>query len=354
VQEYLPDTKAFKAALHGKNVDLIILQNKNLQIAITNYGARIVSLLFKDKSNVWRDVIVGFDSLEGYLNSTEPYHGAIIGRYANRIKNGKFTLHNKEYILDCNNGPNHLHGGHNGFHNVVWEIEKLNESTVLLSYLSNDGEESYPGNLNTLVKYSLNDINELHILYEAKCDKETIINITNHSYFNLNGQGNGTILNHKLFINADNFTPIDNTSIPLGSFEPTFNTPFDFTREKMIGEEINSNHEQLLNGTGYDHNFVLNKSHNNELSLAARATGNESGIILEILTTQPGIQLYTGNFMKGENQIKLNKRDSYRTAFCLETQHFPDSPNKPSFPSTVINPEQTFRSETIFRFFTNN
>ena len=341
----------FQNNIDGMAVGLYVLQNeKGTKAAITNYGGRLVSLVTEDKNGKATDVVLGFDNINDYINCPEPYYGATIGRFANRIAKGKFILEGREYTLAQNNSPNHLHGGVNGFHNVVWNAEQLDESNLLLTYLSADGEEGYPGNLNVELIYSLNADNELKLSFKAATDKTTIVNLTNHAYFNLNGQGSGSIEDHLLEINADYFTPIDENSIPTGLLQTVSNTPFDFRHLVSIGAHINENDLQLENGKGYDHNFVLNKKADEKLSFAARAVGNLSGIIMEVYTTEPGIQLYTGNFMKGENKIKGGGTDGYRTAFCLETQHFPDSPNRPSFPSTILQPEDVYQTETVFKF----
>ncbi len=340
----------FDKEIEGKLVSLYILKaTSNLQVAITNYGARIVSILVPGKNGVIQEVVAGFDSLDGYLNTSEIYHGAIIGRYANRIAKGKFKLDSKEYQLAVNNPPNHLHGGIKGFHDVVWDAEQANDTTLVLHYFSKDGEEGYPGNLKVQVTYTVTKENELKIDFEASTDKTTILNLTNHAYFNLNGIGSGSILNHELQINADHYTPIDQTSIPLGHLQPVANTPFDFRTPTTIGKRINAPDEQLKNGSGYDHNYALNKIEN-ELTVAAIATGDKSGITLKVLTTEPGMQLYTGNFMGGENRFKSDVTDDQRTAFCLETQHFPDSPNQPNFPSSVLKKGEVYKSQTIFQF----
>jgi aldose 1-epimerase len=337
---------SFDETVNGKKTSLLLLKNKNnIEVAITNYGARIVTLIVPDKNGNSTDVVVGFDSLQGYLNSTETYHGAIVGRYANRIAEGKFSLNGKDYQLAVNNPPNHLHGGPKGFNNQVWKVEGAKDNSIRLSYFSEDGEENYPGNLNVTLTYTLNDQNELIINYEATTDQPTIFNITAHPFFNLNGQGSGTVLDHQLQINADRYTPINENSIPTGI--STVDTAFDFRPSKKIGENINDQNEQLKNGAGYDHNFVVNGE---GLRSAGIAIGDKSGIAMEVITDQPGMQLYTGNFMKGENTIKYGLIDNHREAFCLETQHFPDSPNHPEFPTTVLNPGEVFRSTTIYKF----
>jgi aldose 1-epimerase len=339
--------KAFNDTLYGEKVSLHFLKNKNnIEVAITNYGARIVALIVPDKNEQPTDVVVGFDSLQGYLNSTETYHGAIVGRYANRIARGKFSLNGKSYQLSINNRPNHLHGGPKGFNNQVWKIEETKDTRIKLSYFSKDGEENYPGNLNVSLSYTLNDQNELIINYEATTDQPTVFNITSHPFFNLNGQGSGPIENHLLQINASNYTPVDEALIPRGIFTVE-HTPFDFRSFKKIGESINDENEQLKFGAGYDHNFVLDGE---GMRRAGIAIGDKSGIEMEVITDQPGMQLYTGNYMKGENTIKYGLKDKYREAFCLETQHYPDSPNHPEFPSTVLELGQVFRSTTIYKF----
>jgi aldose 1-epimerase len=347
----LPQPAAFRSNIDGKSTNLYFLRNNKGMIAtVTNYGARLVSLMVPDKNGNLTDVVVGFETVDEFKNCPEPYYGATIGRYANRIANGKFNLEGRTYSLDTNNQPNHLHGGIHGFHNVVWDAGQIDEKTLLLSYLSVDGEEGYPGNLNVELTYSLTEQNELKISFKAVADKTTIVNLTNHSYFNLNGQGTGSITNHILEINADYFTPIDETSIPSGVLQPVAGTAFDFRHPVTIGAHINEDDIQLQNGKGYDHNFVLNKNANERLGFAARAIGDSSGITMEVYTQEPGLQLYSGNFMKGENKIKGDATDDYRTAFCLETQHFPDSPNKPSFPSTILQPEDVYQTESLFKF----
>lgn len=341
------EAELFKDRVNGSETSLHFLTNNNKTvIAITNYGARIVALIVPDKNEEPTDVVVGFDSLKGYLNATETYHGAVVGRYANRIAGGKFVLNGKEYRLSVNNPPNHLHGGSKGFNNQVWKVEETSGRHIRLSYLSKDGEENYPGNLHVSVVYTLSDQNELTISYEATTDQPTVFNITSHPFFNLNGQGNGNIARHVLQINADHYTPVDKASIPTGVF-PVEHTPFDFRRPKEIGANINDKNEQLEFGSGYDHNFVLNGQ---GLRTAGTAIGDQTGIVMKVITDQPGMQLYTGNFMRGENPVKYGLKDDHRGAFCLETQHYPDSPNHPEFPSTVLQPGDVFRSTTIYKF----
>lgn len=350
----LPLKENFKHSVAGKEADLFILSNgSHIQAAVTTYGARWVSMLVPDKHGAVTDVVTGFDTVEGYVQSSEPYYGATIGRYANRIARGKFTLDGKDYTLATNNPPNHLHGGIKGFQAVVWDVQKVTSNSIALTYTAKDGEEGYPGNITVQVVYTLTDNNEMEISFTATTDKTTVVNLTNHAYFNLNGQGSGTIENHHLTLHASHYTPIDETSIPFGTIETVIATPFNFTRSKAIGIHINQDHAQLKNGAGYDHNFVLDKNENNtDLNFAARAVGDISCIAMEVYTNQPGIQLYTGNFMDGTNVLKGGFKDDYRTAFCLETQHFPDSPNHPNFPTTVLNPGEKFETKTVFRFLT--
>ncbi|HXH99387.1 MAG TPA: aldose epimerase family protein [Sphingobacteriaceae bacterium] len=344
------EQKAFQQTIDGKPTDLFYLKNKNgITATITNYGGRIVGLLVPDKDGKLVDVVVGFDSVEKYKSSKEPYFGALIGRYGNRLAKGKFVLDGKTYTLFTNNGPNTLHGGKKGFQSVVWDARQIDNQTLELTYLSKDMEEGFPGNLNVKVTYSLTNNNELKIDYEATTDKKTVVNLTNHAFFNLNGEGSGTILDHKLQINADHYTPVDTTLIPTGKNVTVSNTPFDFINETAIGQRINDENSQLKNGKGYDHNYVLNNS-TSGLTSAAKVTGDKTGVVMEVLTKEPGLQFYSGNFMKSKNTFKGGAKDDFRTAFCLETQHFPDSPNQPGFPSTVLSPNQTYKTNSIYKF----
>ena len=345
----LMQEKDFKTNIDGKQVQLFTLQNKKGSKAlITNYGGRLVSLYVQDNSNQLVDVVAGFDSVEGYQNSAEPYFGATIGRYGNRIAKGKFKLAGKEYQLFTNNGPNTLHGGKKGFQDVVWEANQVDQQTLELSYLSKDMEEGFPGNLKVQVSYTLTDDNELKISYHAETDKNTVVNLTNHAFFNLNGAQSGTILGHLVQINADKYTPVDSTLIPTGILADVKQTPFDFTIAKTIGERINAKNEQLNHGKGYDHNFVLNSHDANEP--VAVVKGDKSGIVMSVYTDQPGLQFYSGNFMAGKNAMKGNQKDDFRTAFAMETQHFPDSPNQPSFPSTLLKPGEIYQSSSTYQF----
>jgi len=349
----MPDKKAFQQTIDGKQTDLYTLKNGDITAAVTNYGGRLVGLWVPDKNGNPVDVVVGFGSVEGFKNSTEPYFGATIGRYGNRIANGKFSLDGKEYTLFTNNGPNTLHGGKKGFQDVVWDAKQTSDSTLELHYLSPDGEEGFPGNLDVTVTYTLTSNNELRFDYTATTDKKTVVNLTNHAFFNLNGEGSGTINNHILQIDADNYTPVDSTLIPLGKNEGVEGTPFDFRSATAIGARVNdSTNMQLKNGTGYDHNFVLRDASKN-MKHAATITGDKSGVVMDVYTEEPGLQFYGGNFMQAKNTLKSGAVDSFRTAFCLETQHFPDSPNQPQFPPTVLEPGQTYQTASLYRFSVN-
>jgi aldose 1-epimerase len=341
----------------GKNDDgktyylFTLTSSSGMKAEIINYGGIIASLHVPDKHGNIVDVVLGLDSLEDYLKG-HPYFGAIIGRYGNRIGGAKFKLDDKEYVIAANNGKNHLHGGKKGFDNVVWdarEIKSERGAGVELSYLSKDGEEGYPGNLDVRVVYTLTKDNELKIEYSAETDKSTIVNLTNHSYFNLAGHGEGDILDHEIMINADSFTVVDKEIIPTGEIAGVKGTPLDFTEPTVIGKRINQDHEQLVLGKGYDHNWVINRE-GPGLVLAARVREPCSGRIMEVLTTEPGIQFYSGNFLAGKRKSKKGRIYEHRYGFCLETQHFPDSPNKPDFPSTRLNPGEKYNSTTIYRF----
>ncbi len=342
---------AFGKTADGKKVEIYTLTNsKGAEARIMTYGATVVSLKMPDRKGVFDDVVLGYDTLKGYLNNTF-YIGAIVGRYGNRIAKGKFTLNGKEYSLVQNNNGNHLHGGTKGFDKVVWKAKPLADKDAAgleLDYLSKDGEEGYPGNLKVKVIYTLTENNELKIDYEATTDNDTVLNLTNHSYFNLAGAGSGNILDQLMQINADRFTPTDSVSIPTGALQSVKSTPFDFTAPTAIGARIEQMDEQLKFGSGYDHNYVLNKD-NQSLTLAAKVYEQTGGREMEVLTTEPAMQFYTGNFLadiKGKNGKNYGRRD----AFCLETQHYPDSPNKPQFPTTVLKPNQKYTQTTIYRF----
>jgi aldose 1-epimerase len=351
----LPSKVAFQKMIDGKQTDLYVLKNKNnIQAAITNYGGRLVSLLVPDKSGKLTDVVAGFDSVQQYQASTEPYFGATIGRYGNRIAKGKFKIDGIEYKSSINNPPNMLHGGKNGFQSKVFDAKQIGDTALELTYLSKDMEEGFPGNLNVKVIYTLTNDNELKLFYEATTDKKTVVNLTNHAFWNLNGEGSGTILGHTLWINADNYTPVDSTLIPTGKIEAVKGTPFDFTIPTEIGKRIDTNgNAQLKNGKGYDHNFVLNAKKDSTLNHAATVAGDKTGIQMDIYTDEPGLQFYSGNFMQSKNEMKEGKKDDFRTAFCLETQHYPDSPNQPSFPSTILEPGKIYATTSVYRFSIN-
>jgi aldose 1-epimerase len=343
---------------NGKDVFLYTLKNKRgMEAKITNYGGIVVSLLVPDKSGKFDDVVLGYDSLAHYVDSNGPYFGALIGRYGNRIGKGKFKLNGKEYQLATNNGANHLHGGLRGFDKVVWEVDDVTSAdgrTLALKYMSKDGEEGYPGNLSVRVLYSLTDDNELRIDYSAATDQPTVLNLTHHSYFNLAGAGNGDILAHELTINANKFTPIDDGLIPTGELRDVKGTPMDFSTPTVMGAHVNDKDAQLVYGKGYDHNWVLNTSavSATDSMMAAKVCEKTSGRVMEVWTNEPGLQFYCGNFLDGTNIGKGGKKYDYRYGFCLESQHFPDSPNKPEFPSTVLNPGMEFKSTTAYRFST--
>ncbi len=346
----MPNKERFYKILDGKQISLFPLKNKlNTELYLTNYGCRIVSLKVNDQNGRPVPVVVGFDSIDEYLTTTEVYHGAVIGRYANRIARGRFHLKEKKYQLAINNPPNHLHGGPHGFHSKVWEVMEVSENSVTLSYLSVDGEEGYPGNISIAVRYSLSHQNEVVIDYKATTDQSTILNLTNHAYFNLNGIGSGTIANHLLHINAHHYTPVNENLIPIGMLDAVEKTPFDFTTPRPIGKRINEKNIQLLYGNGYDHNYVLGNN-GREPDFAARVVGDKTGIAMEVFTNEPGMQFYTNNATPKDAVAGGPVEDRYRTAFCLETQHFPDSPHHFNFPSTVLNPGDIFRSTTIYKF----
>jgi aldose 1-epimerase len=333
-------------------VDLYILTNaKGTQARITNYGGIVVSLLVPDRKGKLDDVVLGYDTVDQYV-ANSPYFGAIIGRYGNRIGKGKFTLDAREYTLATNNNENHLHGGKKGFDKVVWKAKGLLTDKgpgLMLTYWSRDGEEGYPGNLSVTVTYLLTDANELMIHYQAASDARTPVNLTNHSYFNLAGQGTGDILKHELLLYADRYTPVDKGLIPTGELRSVAGTPFDFRKMIAVGKHIGQDDEQLKFGLGYDHNWVLNKKPG-EMGLAARVSERTTHRMMEVLTTEPGVQFYSGNFLDGSNVGKGGKAYTHRYGFCLETQHFPDSPNKPNFPSTILEPGKEYSTTTIYRF----
>jgi aldose 1-epimerase len=334
----------------GTAVQIFTLTNEHgLEARICTYGGAVVSLKTPDRTGKMDDIVLGFDSLQGYLNPAEPFFGALIGRYGNRIGHAKFTLDGKQYTLPANDGANMLHGGPKGFDKVVWTPRQLPDGGLELTYISKDGDQGFPGTLTATVDYHLTADNELKIDYSATTDKNTVINLTNHSYWNLKGAGNGTILDHILTINASKFTPVDAGLIPTGEFKDVGVTPFDFTRPMPVGARIDANDEQIKLGKGYDHNFVLVRS-GNGLSFAARVEAPITGRVMEVETTEPGVQFYTGNFLDGTLKGKGGHVYPQRSALCLETQHFPDSPNKPSFPTTELKVGQTYKSTTLYRF----
>jgi aldose 1-epimerase len=340
----------FGRTSEGESVEIFTLRNGNgLEVRAMTYGAIITSIQAPDRGGAMADVVLGFDSLESYL-PRHPYFGAVVGRYGNRIGNAQFRLNGQTYRLAANNGPNHLHGGAKGFDKYVWEAEPLSNAIgVAFSRTSADGEEGYPGNLKTRVTYTLSDANELDIAYEASTDKATPVNLTQHTYFNLAGHASGDILGHQVMINADRFTPVDATLIPTGELASVSGTPFDFRQAGAVGARIEENHPQLKMGRGYDHNFVLNRK-GGGLQPAARVVHPGSGRTLDVATTEPGVQFYTGNFLDGSQKGKGGATYTHRSGLCLETQHFPDSPNKPNFPSAVLQPGETYKSRTVFRF----
>lgn len=338
----------FERVIDGKKVHLFTLRNKNgIVTQITNYGGRVVNLWVPDKAGNFEDIVLGYDNIEGYLQSNEIYFGALIGRYGNRIANGKFILNDSTYILATNNDDNHLHGGKKGFNNAVWDAHQISDSELELKYLSKDGEEGYPGNLDVTVVYKLTDNNEIEINYFASTDKATPVNLTHHSFFNLHGAGKGSINDHILQINATHYTPIMKGLIPIGNIESVKNTPFDFTEPTPIGNHVNDDDQQIKYGFGYDHNFVLNDS---GLKIAALIIEPTSGRKMEVITNEPGLQFYGGNFLNGKDIGKEGLPYKHRTAFCLETQHFPDSPNQEHFPSTILKKGEIYESSCIYKF----
>jgi aldose 1-epimerase len=344
--------ESFGKTEDGKPVDLYSLTNANgLEVRAMNFGSEIVSIKVPDKAGHLDDVVLGYDNLEGYLKNPA-YFGAVVGRYANRIAKGMFTLNGQTFNLAKNNGPNTLHGGLKGFNKQLWDGKEFKNDQgvgVEFSYLSKDGEEGYPGNLQVKVKYTLTEDNRLVVDYEATTDKATPLNLSQHSYFNLAGEGNGDILQHHLLLNADRFTPVDKDLIPTGELRAVQGTPMDFNKPTAIGARINQDYEQLVLGRGYDHNWVINRK-DNTLTRAALVHEPTTGRVLEVLTTEPGVQFYSGNFLDGTITGKHGHVYKQRYGFCLETQHFPDSPNHPKFPTTILQPGQTFRSQTVFKF----
>ena len=344
--------QTFGKTQDGTAVDIFTLTNaRGVEVRAITYGGIIVSLRTPDKNGKLDDIVVGFDALDGYL-APNPYFGAIIGRYGNRIGNAKFTLDGVEYKLAANNGPNSLHGGLKGFDKAVWKAQSFENDQgvgVIFTHTSRDGEEGYPGNLAAKVTYTLTNQDELIFDYEASTDKPTPLNLTQHTYLNLAGAGKGDVLGHEVMLNAGSFTPVDSNLIPTGEIRKVAGTPLDFAKPMAVGARINQDDEQLKLAGGDDHNFVINRE-GDGLTLAARVYEPTSRRVLEVSTTEPGVQLYTGNFLDGTLTGKGGHVIQKRSGFCLETQHFPDSPNKPEFPSTILRPGETYRSRTIFKF----
>lgn len=341
----------FETVVLGKKTALYTLKNADLSMAITNYGGRIVSLKVPDKKGDLADVVLGFNSIDEYIKANEAYHGALIGRVGNRISKGQFLIEDSLFSLPINNGENHLHGGPKGFHNQVWDVKVITENSITLTYTSLDGEMGYPGNLNVTVQYTLTDNNELKIAYHAITDKKTPINLTNHAFFNLGGEASGTINEHILTINAHQFTAVDEGLIPL-SVKEVEGTPFDFRKGKAIGQDLSMQlrNAQLMNGMGYDHNFILDRENDKRLAFAASVVEPKSGRKMEVFTEEPGIQFYGGNFFKGEDIGKYGKAHAYRESFALETQHFPDSPNQEEYPSIILSPGETYETKSLYKF----
>lgn len=350
---YIKSKKSdFQSTVDGRKTGLYFLENKNgLEMAVTNFGARVVELWVPDKDGQFEDIVLGHNNINSYVHyQGERFLGSVIGRYGNRIAKGQFVLNGTTYQLPINNGPNSLHGGLRGFDMVAWNVDQTNNNKIVFTYLSIDGEEGYPGNLNVSMSYELNDNNEFMITYHATTDKTTVINLTHHSFFNLHGQGKGTINDHYLLIDANQYTPIDADLTPTGALENVASTPMDFRAATEIGSRLNADFCQLKYGKGYDHNWVLNRTSLKDIELAASIVEPRSGRYMEVYTTQPGIQFYGGNFFDGKVIGKSGKPYSYRNAFALETQHFPDSVNHPQFPTTVINPEEEYSHKCIYKF----
>lgn len=346
------DKKDFQKTINGKQTDLFILKNnKGTEIAVTNYGAAILSIMVPDRNGKYANVILGHDNIDKVINSPEPFLSTTIGRYGNRIAKGKFTLDGKEYSLTINNGPNSLHGGPTGFHTAVWNAEQTTANSVTFKYTSIDGEEGFPGNLSVIMSYTLDDDNAFIIKYEAETDKKTLVNLTNHGFFNLAGIANPTptVDNNLVTINADFYTPMDDVSIPTGEIAKVEGTPMDFRTPHTVGERINDKFQQLIYGAGYDHCYVLNKKEPGELSFAAKCVEPISGRSMEVYTTEPGVQLYTGNWLNGFVGAH-GATFPARSAICFEAQHFPDSPNKPHFPSVVLDKNGKYHQTTIYKF----
>jgi len=340
----------FNKIVDGKQVNLFVLKGGHLEVAITNYGAKIVTLLAPDKKGVKADMVLGFDNLDDYLTK-EPFFGAVCGRFANRIKKGHFVLDGKTYDLVINNGANHLHGGVKGFNDMVWEVESVSDNKLVLYYFSKDGEEGYPGNLKTTVTYFVTEDNELEVHYQAITDRATIVNFCQHSFFNLKGAGNGTIHDHYLTVNADFCTPLDETQAPIGEVRAVDGTLMDFRQPVLVADRVDADYDQFTFGRGIDNNWVVKKPQSHDMALAASLYEPVSGRLLEVFTTQPGIQVYSGNWI-GNEVGKEGKIYDVRYAICLEAQGFPCSPNYPQFPTPVLRPDETYNETCIYKFST--
>lgn len=342
----------FNTTVDGKPVDLYTLSNSNgLTMQVTNFGCRVVTLFTPDRLGNMDDIVLGYENIDRYVhNKGERFLGATIGRYGNRIAAGKFTLDGKDYQLSTFNNGQCLHGGDKGFDMVVWNVDSVAKDYILFSYLSKDMEEGFPGNLSVRMSYQLTVDNEFRIEYSATTDKATPVNLTHHSFFNLKGEGNGTINTHELYIAADRYTPVDSVLIPTGELADVTGTPFDFRKPLAIGSRLDEKNEQLDNCRGYDHNFVLSRTSSSDLELAATVYEPSNGRYMEVWTTEPGLQFYGGNFFNGETLGKSGKPYKYREAFALETQHFPDSPNQEGFPSTILHPGETYRHVCVYKF----
>jgi aldose 1-epimerase len=343
--------ESFSKTVSNKHVDLYTLKSGDITMQVTNFGGRVVSLWIPDKNGNYEDVVLGHKTIDEYIDfEGERFLGCVVGRYANRIANGQFTINDSVYQLPINNNGQTLHGGLKGLDLVVWDVESLKNDEITLTYLSPDGEEGFPGNLSIEMNYKLTKNNEFIITYSAKTDKQTVINLSNHSFFNLKGEGKGTINDHVLQINGSYITPINKVLIPNNEMLSVENTPFDFRTPKLIGTDVNGEHEQLINALGYDHNWVLDKKGNNSVQLAASLYEPNSGRYLEVWTDQPGLQFYGGNFFDGSGEGKYGNKHKYREAIALETQHFPDSPNNLSFPSTLLNVGDNYKHTCIYKF----
>ncbi len=348
-------SKTFYGDTPDGPADIYTLSNKRgMEVKITNFGGIIVEINVPDKNGKIEDVVLGFDSLSGYLSAANPYFGGIIGRYGNRIAKGKFSINGQKYVLVKNNGSNHLHGGIKGFDKVLWQAREVVENEakgIELSYLSRDMEEGYPGNLDVKVGYLLDNNNELLIRYEAKTDKPTVCNLTNHTYFNLAGNGKRDVLGHQLLVDADWITPVDKTLIPTGKMMSVKGTPFNFRAGKLIGQDIEADDEQIRLANGYDHNFALG-DRGGERAFAASVYEPISGRFMKVFTEEPGMQFYTGNSLDGTINGKQGTKYGFRAGFCLETQHYPDSPNHEKFPSTLLRPGEVYKTSTAYKFST--